>query len=154
MSDRRSSRSLMAWQSRCCCRSVDYVASINSTVMPFLNIMRPFRVCVHALSVENEPPPSGESWLRAWSSVMYCKFSAVSSDVVDVIYTFWFLRLWLCTLCIGITIDDMLSGSRPLVDLSLICLASLHFVLNRLEVHISWLLFRPDCTSVLCNLFR
>ena len=29
---------------------------------------------------------------------------------------FWFLRLWLCTLCIGITIDDMMSGSRPLVD--------------------------------------
>ena len=32
-------------------------------------------------------------------------------------YPFWFLRLWSCTLCIGITIDDMLSGSRPLVDL-------------------------------------
>ena len=47
---------------------------------------------------------------------MYCKFSADSSNVLDV-NAFLFLRLWLCTLCIGITIDDMLSGSRPLVDL-------------------------------------
>ena len=41
---------------------------------------------------------------------MYCTFSAVSSNVLDV------MCIWVSEI-IGITIDDMLSGSRPLVDL-------------------------------------
>ena len=51
---------------------------------------------------------------------MYCKCSAVSSNVVDVIsilvyeimvmnIVYWYYH--------SVTIDDMLSGSRPLVDL-------------------------------------
>ena len=48
---------------------------------------------------------------------MYCKFSAVSSNVVDVISIFVSEIMVMNILCIGISIDDMLSGSRPLVDL-------------------------------------
>ena len=48
---------------------------------------------------------------------MYCKFSAVSSNVLDVICILVSEIMVMYILCIGITIDDMLSGNRPLVDL-------------------------------------
>ena len=36
-----------SWQSQCCCRSVIcYCISVNVIVMPFLNILRPFRMNV------------------------------------------------------------------------------------------------------------
>ena len=49
---------------------------------------------------------------------MYCKFSAVSSNVLDVISILVSEIMVMNIVCwYSITIDDMLSGSRPLVDL-------------------------------------
>ena len=45
---------------------------------------------------------------------MYCKLSAVSSNVLDVSISV--SEIMVCELVLDPTIDDMLSGSRPLVD--------------------------------------
>ena len=47
---------------------------------------------------------------------MYCKLSAVSSNVLDVI-SILVSEIMVMKIVYWYSIDDMLSGSRPLVDL-------------------------------------